>query len=786
MNYSDKQLKIFETYKNTNSNIAISAAPGSGKTTTLVEILRRTSPHKRCIFLAFNKSIQMELERRVPENTDALTLHSLGYRTLLRNAHNKYKLSELKNWILGKQVLDLSHIRDEKQKNIYLFTISRLVDLYRMNVLSSEEDLAVVADKYNISVLNGELKDSMSLIRYLDGYNRMHRDNQMLIDYVDMLWLPYILLDESRFKKYNVVLIDESQDLNKLQFELVKRIMNRRSRFVSVGDPHQCQPEGTKITMRDGSLKNIEQLVIGDEVVSYEARNRGYFVGFKKNYDKNGRKTNKVKSPAFVKSIQKIPFDGNLIELTSKNKTTKYTFNHKCVVRWRKDKTQAHAIYLMQKDNVFRIGITPLWTKNQLGSVTTRAKAENADKMWILDIFTSREEAHLNEQFCSVYFGIPQMIFTLRGQRKSTITQFTIDKFYAMFDDNLQPNAINLLTHFNKSVDLPFWTKGGKNYNSKIHIFETYACNIFKDYMEVGHFNKDNETLRHSYMVRKMEFAPIKTLNILPYKGFVYALDINKFHMYVGDGILTHNSIYSFQGADSDVFQQIIKQKGTVNLPLSYTYRCGKRIVEEANKVFDFIETPAGQHEGEVFVGSIDKAMAGDMVICRNNAPLIDAFLYLLKKRKKSIIMGKDYEKGLLNVLSKMEDFSEESKQTILKNKSDELRKRGIRNPENNQSYQSLVEKIYILDQLHREFSSLDILKSMIEGMFSDKTSDDAIILSTIHKAKGSEADNVFFLMPDLIPSKYAETMTEQYAEQCLMYVAITRAKNKLIYVKSI
>ena len=484
MNYSDKQLKIFETYENTNSNICISAAPGSGKTTTLVEILKRTPPHKRCIFLAFNKSIQMELERKVPENTDALTLHSLGYRTLLKYSHNKYKLSELKNWILGKQILNLGHIKSERDRNIYLFTISRLVDLFRMNLLKNIEDLSNIADKYNISVLNGELTDAMSLIKYLEDYNTIHHDNQMLIDYVDMLWLPYILLNESKFKKYNIVLIDESQDLNKLQFELIKRIMNRRSRFISVGDPYQA--------------------------------------------------------------------------------------------------------------------------------------------------------------------------------------------------------------------------------------------------------------------------------------------------------------IYAFQGADSDVFQSIMKQPNTVNLPLSYTYRCGKNIVEEANKIFNFIEFPAGQHEGEVVHGSIDEAKQSDMIICRNNAPLVDAFLYLLKREKKSIIMGKDYEKGLLSVLNKMEDFTEQSKQQILNNKVEELKKKGIRRPENNQSYQSLLEKIYILEQLHKEFSSVEVLRANIENMFSDKKTEDAIILSTIHKAKGTEADNVFFLLPELIPSKYAETITEQYAEQCLMYVGITRAKNKLIYVHSI
>jgi superfamily I DNA/RNA helicase len=56
-------------------------------------------------------------------------------------------------------------------------------------------------------------------------------------------------------------------------------------------------------------------------------------------------------------------------------------------------------------------------------------------------------------------------------------------------------------------------------------------------------------------------------------------------------------------------------------------------------------------------------------------------------------------------------------------------------------------------------------------------------MLSTIHKAKGLENNRIFFLIPELIPSKFA-TMDWQYEqEENLRYVAITRAKRELIYV---
>lgn len=38
------------------------------------------------------------------------------------------------------------------------------------------------------------------------------------------------------------------------------------------------------------------------------------------------------------------------------------------------------------------------------------------------------------------------------------------------------------------------------------------------------------------------------------YDDFVYSLKINKYELYVSDGILTHNSIYGFNAADEKIF----------------------------------------------------------------------------------------------------------------------------------------------------------------------------------------------------------------------------------------
>jgi superfamily I DNA/RNA helicase len=64
-----------------------------------------------------------------------------------------------------------------------------------------------------------------------------------------------------------------------------------------------------------------------------------------------------------------------------------------------------------------------------------------------------------------------------------------------------------------------------------------------------------------------------------------------------------------------------------------------------------------------------------------------------------------------------------------------------------------------------------------------DKEGKDGVQLSTIHRAKGLEADNVFIICPSLIPSKLSQTDWEKNEEQHLLYVMCTRPKNTLNYV---
>lgn len=239
--------------------------------------------------------------------------------------------------------------------------------------------------------------------------------------------------------------------------------------------------------------------------------------------------------------------------------------------------------------------------------------------------------------------------------------------------------------------------------------------------------------------------------------------------------------IYNFMGSDLDVFNSIKGMPNTICLPLSVTYRCAKKIVEVANKVFPGTECVPTAIEGVIRSGDIFKAESGDFILCRNNFPLVATFIMLLEKGKKASIMGRDFGESLCRLLDGQERLDD--LYLLLDDKVSKLKGKGLSEIAitNNASYVALKEKVSIIEILYKRFpGSFLALKQKIKNIFSDDKT--GIILSTIHKSKGLEAKRVFFLNPELIPSKFAKTPKALYAEDCLKFVAITRAKEELVY----
>lgn len=252
----------------------------------------------------------------------------------------------------------------------------------------------------------------------------------------------------------------------------------------------------------------------------------------------------------------------------------------------------------------------------------------------------------------------------------------------------------------------------------------------------------------------------------------------------VGD---EHQSIYAFCGADADSYEKLATLNGrSVRMPLSVCYRCSKAVVREAQKIVPEITYAPNAIEGTVKLGSMrENLMQGDWVLCRNLKPLVQTYLWLMKNKIKSKIKGKDIGEGIIGMINKTGAKTLRGMWTMLDIQKErlfnKLKKRGVRHPSLHPKMELMNQRLEVLECLSNEVSTVDALKRLISNIFSDDIR--GIMLSTIHKAKGLENDRVFFLCPELIPSKYAtmDWMVEQ--EMNLKYVAQTRAKDTLIYV---
>lgn len=246
----------------------------------------------------------------------------------------------------------------------------------------------------------------------------------------------------------------------------------------------------------------------------------------------------------------------------------------------------------------------------------------------------------------------------------------------------------------------------------------------------------------------------------------------------IGDGF---QSIYGFTGITDRTFQWFKEFKNTKTLPLSYSFRCAKKIIEHANKIVPQIKALDDAPEGVVREGSVYEAKDGDFVLCRTTKPLIKIFFELLSQQKKAIIKGKDIGLQLIQLIGNFKDINKLN--SYWKNEMEtfkrDLIKNGIINPSEHTGYAALEDKVGTLLFLANMSNDIASLKNNIEIIFTDKLN--GIVLSTIHKAKGLEADKVIIIRPDLIP--LPNTRGWQITqEKNLEYVAITRAKTELVY----
>lgn len=251
-------------------------------------------------------------------------------------------------------------------------------------------------------------------------------------------------------------------------------------------------------------------------------------------------------------------------------------------------------------------------------------------------------------------------------------------------------------------------------------------------------------------------------------------------------------SIYGFRGADTNAMPDMINRLGACELPLSITYRCPLAVVEMVNREFPEIDFQARENAREGQVKHIEarqlieNVTEGDLVLCRVNAPLVRPAFELIRQGIKAVILGRDIGQGLNSLVRKtVKQTGADSLLELIRELSEYKAQETTKLVEAGKTgrAQTLEDQVETIFALSDGAGSVHEVQTRIKDMFSDTRA--GVTFSSVHKAKGSEANNVFILKPELMPHPKATQEWEAQQERNIKYVAWTRAKDTLTFVKT-
>lgn len=258
----------------------------------------------------------------------------------------------------------------------------------------------------------------------------------------------------------------------------------------------------------------------------------------------------------------------------------------------------------------------------------------------------------------------------------------------------------------------------------------------------------------------------------------------------VGD---PRQSINGFAGADTESFQKIAAIENTIELPLSICYRCASKIVEEAKTIVPYIESREGAAEGKVETLEEVKLAdfkPGDMVLSRVTSPLVSLCMKFIANGMAAYVKGREIGQNLANLVKRTKQMELDIMFDLLRNELYKLQvkiaskeKISMEEAKDEYAYIALQDKIECLHNISFGCMNAAELLKKIDDLFKDNST--GICCSTIHKSKGLESDRVFIIALDKLPLKRCMNIAwKAEQEMNLKYVAVTRAKKELYYVK--
>lgn len=217
-------------------NLRINAVAGSGKTTTLIEYARSRPPHHRILYLAFNRSVKLEAQRKFAgaglTNVKVETAHSLAYRYTVHKHGYTVKGDGYKIYDLA-ELLGIANPKDMAAAYTLAAHVARFAAFFCNSA----------ADKVQQLRYGNEIKEEKARQFVENFYPVIENTTRRFLKTMndgEAEVTPDFYLKKFQLSKpvlpYDVILFDEAQDASPAMTDVFLR---QPATLVMVGDPHQ-------------------------------------------------------------------------------------------------------------------------------------------------------------------------------------------------------------------------------------------------------------------------------------------------------------------------------------------------------------------------------------------------------------------------------------------------------------------------------------------------------------------------------------------------------------------
>ncbi len=512
-------------------------------------------------------------------------------------------------------------------------------------ISSAKNELIAPAQYANMGT--GPLHDATAKVFPI--YESILNDNHAL-DFDDLISKTVKMLEKDvsiRDKwreQFQYIMIDEYQDTNAAQYKLIKLLTNEKHNVAVVGDDWQCLAPGTQIETENG-YKKIEDITRGDMVRSASGYgNTGFFrVLAHKKFEHTGTmihvKTSSGKvttsTPNHMLFTRWISTDSYFVYLMFSEekgyrigltKGTRFDGKKNDIgLRVRANQERADRMWILKvcKDHeeavfteallAYKYGI-PMLVFHAYSNRAMLLSQKHIDDIY--DQIDTKQRAQTLMKDLGLVFDYPH--FVPGGATRNGIKRVNVN--VVLFGDKRISGqggwaASRISINTSDRTDLTAFEEAG--YTVRAGRAGTFRSEIQKlDYgaieQALDRIKTKNTTMqvkKYAFMTdNKFTFTPASHVHpgmIVPvikkgvlveeevievtkknHTGTVYDLDIENVHNYSANGMVVHNSIYSWRGAD---FRNILNfekdyPKATI-IKLEQNYRSSKAILDAAHAV---------------------------------------------------------------------------------------------------------------------------------------------------------------------------------------------------------